>query len=270
MISMSNILQVSHFLRYLRAAYHSSSLYGLFMLVSWFWPLWQPESRKCCGCPRCEFYSAECRQWYTLKSSRRRESSSFSSSSYRTVSCILSSVPVLPWCRCSMFWRPSRFSILCDFCEPVIIHPVYMIALCSFLDSGPSYDILNLADVANSSRRMTHLMILISIVLSRRLAMLVSALVLMSYISHNFYILMKLERCIVVQSACASMAIIGHYLSQLSFRSLLCQVVPMSDRHNRSHAALLGPNGSVYCWPPRPPVVLNLETMHARGSIDRD
>jgi len=32
---------------------------------------------------------------------------------------------------------------------PVIIHPVYMVSSCSSSDSGPSRDILNLADVAD-------------------------------------------------------------------------------------------------------------------------
>jgi hypothetical protein len=40
-------------------------------------------------------------------------------------------------------------SIFCDFCKPIIIHLVCMVSPCSSPDSGPSYDILNLADVAD-------------------------------------------------------------------------------------------------------------------------
>jgi len=42
------------------------------------------------------------------------------------------------------------FPIFCKFCcKPLIIHAVYTVSSCSFLDSGPSYDIVDLADVAN-------------------------------------------------------------------------------------------------------------------------
>jgi len=37
------------------------------------------------------------------------------------------------------------FPIFCDFCKPVISHPVYMVSHAA--DSGPAYDILNRADV---------------------------------------------------------------------------------------------------------------------------
>jgi len=46
--------------------------------------------------------------------------------------------------------RDIWFFISCDFCQPVISHPVYMVSSCSPPDSDPSLrDILNLADVAN-------------------------------------------------------------------------------------------------------------------------
>jgi len=69
------------------------------------------------------------------------------------------------------------FFIFCDFCKSVII------------SISPSYSILNLADVADVSllrilfRRMLpvmHLTVLTSVVLSRRLVMVVSALVSMA------------------------------------------------------------------------------------------
>jgi len=103
---------------------------------------------------RCEFY--QCCQWCTLKSSKYKVSSSSSSSSYRTMSCISLSLPVLLryWCPtfASPFWRLSRwpkdvwFSIFCDFCKPLIVHPVCTVSSCSSADFGPSYDILTLAD----------------------------------------------------------------------------------------------------------------------------
>jgi len=40
-------------------------------------------------------------------------------------------------------------SHFCDFCQPVIIHLVYMISSCSSLDLGPSFDTSNVADVAD-------------------------------------------------------------------------------------------------------------------------
>jgi len=117
-------------------------VYDLSMPVSSFWPiLWHLEFRRCCGCFRCEFYPAESSQQCILKSSRK-ESSSSSSSSYGTMPCILSSVSVRLWCGCPtfvpMFWRPSRrsedvwFSIFSDFCQLVIIYPVYTISSRSF------------------------------------------------------------------------------------------------------------------------------------------
>jgi len=41
------------------------------------------------------------------------------------------------------------FSISCDFCQPVMVHPVYIVSPCLSSDSGPSYVILTLADVAD-------------------------------------------------------------------------------------------------------------------------
>jgi len=41
------------------------------------------------------------------------------------------------------------FPIFCDFCQPVIIHPVYMISPYSSPNSDSSYDISNFADVVN-------------------------------------------------------------------------------------------------------------------------
>jgi len=43
------------------------------------------------------------------------------------------------------------FPIFCDFCKPVIGHPVYTLSPCTSPDSGPAYDILNRADVADFS-----------------------------------------------------------------------------------------------------------------------
>jgi len=43
------------------------------------------------------------------------------------------------------------FPFFSHFCQPVIIHPVYTISPCSPPDSGPSYDISDLADVADVS-----------------------------------------------------------------------------------------------------------------------
>jgi hypothetical protein len=41
-------------------------------------------------------------------------------------------------------------SIFYDFCKLIIIHPIYIVSPCSFsLDSDLSYDILNLANIAN-------------------------------------------------------------------------------------------------------------------------
>jgi len=68
----------------------------------------------------------------------RRESSTSSSSSYRNIFCILSSIPVPVYLRCwyptfaPTFCRPGDnfpfwFSIFCYFCKPVIIHPVYQL-----------------------------------------------------------------------------------------------------------------------------------------------
>jgi len=34
-------------------------------------------------------------------------------------------------------------------CKPIILHPVFTVHPCSFADSGLSYDILDLADVAD-------------------------------------------------------------------------------------------------------------------------
>jgi hypothetical protein len=56
-----------HSLRFLQAGYRPPCLHGLFVLVSWFWPiLWHLGSRRYCGCSRCEFYVAE---YCTLRSS---------------------------------------------------------------------------------------------------------------------------------------------------------------------------------------------------------
>jgi len=41
------------------------------------------------------------------------------------------------------------FPIFCDFYKPFIIHLVHVLSSCSSSDSGPFYDILDLADVAN-------------------------------------------------------------------------------------------------------------------------
>jgi len=41
------------------------------------------------------------------------------------------------------------FPIFCGFRKPVIIHSVYMASSCSSPDSGSSYDVLNLTDVAD-------------------------------------------------------------------------------------------------------------------------
>jgi len=85
--------------------------------------------------------------------------------------CILSNVPVFPWCWCPTFckfWRPSRwservwFSIFCDFCKPVIFYPDYAIFSSSSPDSDPSCNILQILRIL--SRRMLpviHLEILI-------------------------------------------------------------------------------------------------------------
>jgi len=71
-----------------------------------------------------------------------------------------------------MFSFPFSF----NFCKPVIIHLVYIVSLYSSADSGPSYGILDLADVANIFqilfRRMSlvmHLKVLSSVALNRRL-----------------------------------------------------------------------------------------------------
>jgi len=59
----------------------------------------------------------------------------------------------------SSFYRIMFFSSICVFMLVaifasrqwmLIIHPVYTISSCSSLDSGPSYNILNLAEVADS------------------------------------------------------------------------------------------------------------------------
>jgi len=124
-----------HFLRFLQAGYLSSCLHGLSMLVFWLWSiLWQLESRRCYGCLCCEFYFAECCQWYTLKSSV----SSFSLLFVRPMSCILSNVSVLLWW-CSIFaprfWRTFRwpewlFPIFWDFYKPVIVRSVWSLHVC--------------------------------------------------------------------------------------------------------------------------------------------
>jgi len=84
-----------------------------------------------------------------------------------------------------MAWNVWLF-IFCDVCKPVIIHPVYTISPCLLPDSASSCDISNLADVANVSslrnlsRRalpMIYFMIRIFVLLSKRLVILVSALV---------------------------------------------------------------------------------------------
>jgi len=85
------------------------------------------------------------------------------------------------------------FSFFCDFCKPLIVHPVYLVSLYSSSDSGSSYDILDLADVANvfatslpiPCRRMLpamHFRVFISVAFSRRLAMVLSALVSMALV----------------------------------------------------------------------------------------
>jgi len=51
-----------------------------------------------------------------------------------------------------MFWKPVQlemFSIFWDFCQLIIVHPVYVISPCSFPDFSSLYDILNLADLAH-------------------------------------------------------------------------------------------------------------------------
>jgi len=49
--------------------------------------------------------------------------------------------------------REYLLSIFCDFCKPIIVHPVYMVSSCSYPDFGSSYDkILSLADVAEVFR----------------------------------------------------------------------------------------------------------------------
>jgi len=75
------------------------------------------------------------------------------------------------------------FFISWDFHQSLSIHFVYMISPFS----SPSYDILNLADIADVWRilscrmlPMMHLEVLISVVPGRRLLMLVSALVSMA------------------------------------------------------------------------------------------
>jgi len=48
--------------------------------------------------------------------------------------------------------RPGEsvcFSIFYDFCKLIIIHLIYMVSPCLSPESGPSYDILNLADVVD-------------------------------------------------------------------------------------------------------------------------
>jgi len=98
------------------------------------------------------------------------ESSTEISSSSSSSSCILHSIHFCcdvghPSCA-STFGRSARlgvwFSIFCDSCKPVIIHP----------DSDPSCGILNLADVADVLRVLSrralpvmHLKIFISVVL---------------------------------------------------------------------------------------------------------
>jgi len=87
-------------------------------------------------------------RWLLLSSS-----SPSSSPSYRTMSCILSSVPVFLRCPtfAPTFWKPGsvRFPIFCDFCWPTIVHLVYVISSCSSPDSDSFYDSLDLADVAD-------------------------------------------------------------------------------------------------------------------------
>jgi len=39
--------------------------------------------------------------------------------------------------------------VVSHFCKPVVVHPVHMVSPCSSPDSGPFYDILNLANVAD-------------------------------------------------------------------------------------------------------------------------
>jgi len=43
----------------------------------------------------------------------------------------------------------SHFFFFCDFCKLIIVHPVYTISPCSCPDYDSSYDILDLADVAD-------------------------------------------------------------------------------------------------------------------------
>jgi len=45
--------------------------------------------------------------------------------------------------------RDVQFSISCDFCQPVMVHSVYIASPYLSSDSGPSYVILTLADVAD-------------------------------------------------------------------------------------------------------------------------
>jgi len=79
------------------------------------------------------------------------------------------------------------FSIFCDSCKPIIIHPVYMVSPCSSPDFSSFYDILTFADVADifvensipQNVRSDALKILISVILNRHLVMVISALVLM-------------------------------------------------------------------------------------------
>jgi len=106
------------------------------------------------------FYQAQSK-WTVISYLLEDNSSSSSFSSFRTMPCISSSMPVLLSCPIfaptfgqrkavqSDLEMSFHSSILCDFCKPVIVHPVYTDSSCSSPDSGPSYDILDLADIAD-------------------------------------------------------------------------------------------------------------------------
>jgi len=86
-------------------------------------------------------------------------SSSSSSSSYGIMSCVLSSFIQPVSMLMSDFGSNLsetrgrvRFSISCDFCKQFYaLVMVHMVFLCSSADSGPSCDMLVLADVASVS-----------------------------------------------------------------------------------------------------------------------
>jgi len=82
---------------------------------------------------------------------------SSSSYSYRAMSCILSAcLSVICLMSLSNFrtnvlkaiQMTWEFSISCHFCKSIIIYPIYMVSPCSSADSSPSYEILDLVDIA--------------------------------------------------------------------------------------------------------------------------